>query len=204
MMKQSSAARIQRSVTVVTWAVTCRNKALWLLLGFAQAVTLHAQPSSLTSAMSDTSRPQVESRTYALLLRTLLSHSVPEIGPAQAAALGSRAIWLDSREPAESTVSRIAGALPVGYDHFDPAVFQGLDRSRPLVVYCSVGYRSEKMAEKAREAGFKEVYNLYGGIFEWVNQGYPVVDSRGQPTEKVHAYSRSWGRFLNRGEKVYP
>ncbi|MDF9798803.1 hypothetical protein OKW21_004066 [Catalinimonas alkaloidigena] len=44
---------------------------------------------------------------------------------------------------------------------------------------------------------------MYGGIFEWVNQGQDVVDSSGQPTEKVHAYDRVWGIWLKQGEKVY-
>ncbi|RYF52680.1 MAG: rhodanese-like domain-containing protein, partial [Cytophagaceae bacterium] len=35
------------------------------------------------------------------------------------------------------------------------------------------------------------------------NQGNPVVDSTGKPTRRVHAYSRTWGIWLNRGEKVY-
>ncbi|MBI1194042.1 MAG: rhodanese-like domain-containing protein, partial [Bacteroidetes bacterium] len=43
----------------------------------------------------------------------------------------------------------------------------------------------------------------YGGIFEWVNAGNSVVDPSGKPTERVHAYNRTWGLFLERGEKVY-
>ena len=76
-------------------------------------------------------------------------------------------------------------------------------RDTPLVVYCSIGVRSEKIGEKLKEAGYKKVYNLYGGIFKWKNSGNPVVDSNGEPTEKVHAYSRYWGRFLTNAEKVY-
>ncbi len=50
-----------------------------------------------------------------------------------------------------------------------------------VVVYCSVGYRSEKIAEKLKAAGYKNVFNLYGGIFEWENQNLPVYDSNGEP-----------------------
>ena len=47
------------------------------------------------------------------------------------------------------------------------------------------------------------VYNLYGGLFEWVNQGKEVVKPNGETTETVHAYSKSWGIWLKKGEKVY-
>ncbi|MEL6718853.1 MAG: rhodanese-like domain-containing protein, partial [Bacteroidota bacterium] len=68
--------------------------------------------------------------------------------------------------------------------------------------YCSVGYRSEKISEQLLEAGFKDVSNLYGGIFEWKNQDHEVVDEKGA-TEKVHAYDRVWGFWLKEGKKVY-
>ena len=100
-------------------------------------------------------------------------------------------------------MSHIEGAIPVGYDHFEltnlPA---NLAKNQPIVVYCSVGYRSEKVTEKLQNAGFQQVSNLYGGIFEWVNQDLPVKNDSGI-TQEVHAYSRSWGVWLKKGKKVY-
>jgi len=58
------------------------------------------------------------------------------------------------------------------------------------------------VSEKLLSAGYQHVSNLYGGIFEWVNQGNPLYNENG-PTSKVHAYSRTWGVWLNKGEKVY-
>ncbi|MDX1910492.1 MAG: rhodanese-like domain-containing protein [Saprospiraceae bacterium] len=147
---------------------------------------------------------QVKSGAYRAMLYTLLSHTVPETGVKEAAELHRNgAIFLDAREPREFEVSRIPGAVPVGYDHFDlrnlPDTIQ---KDRPVVVYCSVGYRSEKVAEKLKKAGFTRVSNLYGGIFEWVNQGYAVVDATGA-TQNVHAYDRTWGVWLKKGRKVY-
>ena len=66
-----------------------------------------------------------------------------------------------------------------------------------------MGYRSEKIAEKLTASGFTNVVNLYGGIFEWINQDKPVVDQSGSETELVHAYSKKWGIWLNEGVKVY-
>jgi|GEM_PF-162527 len=153
-------------------------------------------------AISNQNQPDVESGKYAAVLRSLLSHSVPEIGVEDLQVMKG-AVLLDAREPEEFAVSRLAGARYAGYDLFDLNMLGDLDRNQTVVVYCSVGYRSEKIAEKLLEAGFSQVYNLYGGIFEWVNAGQPVVDASGKLTDLVHAYNRTWGLFLQKGEKVY-
>jgi rhodanese-related sulfurtransferase len=147
---------------------------------------------------------QVKSGAYRAMLYTLLSHSVPETGVKEAVQFHQEGhVFLDAREPREFEVSHISGAIPVGYDHFDVRQLpDSLPKDQPVVVYCSVGYRSEKIAEKLKKAGFTKVSNLYGGIFEWVNQGHPVVDASGV-TQSVHAYDRSWGIWLKKGKKVY-
>jgi rhodanese-related sulfurtransferase len=144
----------------------------------------------------------VQSSTYQATLSTLLSHTVPEISVDSLAKIKDEVILLDAREPQEYNVSHIANATCVGYDNFDKAAVKNLDKNKPVVVYCSVGYRSEKISEQLREMGFKNVSNLYGGIFEWKNQNQTVVNQKG-PTEKVHAYSPVWGVWLKKGEKVY-
>lgn len=145
---------------------------------------------------------QVQSRAFRAMLRTLLSHSVPETTVPKAAA-GEGIVFLDARAWREYEVSHLAGAMFAGYDDFDLARVANVPKNAPIVVYCSVGYRSEKVAEKLKAAGFTNVSNLVGGIFEWVNQGHPVVDLSGQPTENVHAYDRVWGIWLRKGKAVY-
>lgn len=138
---------------------------------------------------------------YAERLESLLSHSVPEIAVGEAAGRDS-VVFLDARSLEEFVVSRIPGAYWVGFEDFSLDRVSAVPRDQAVVVYCSVGYRSEKITEELRTAGFRDVSNLYGGIFEWVNQGMPVEDRTG-PTEKVHAFNRAWGRWLRRGHKVY-
>lgn len=145
---------------------------------------------------------QVKSAAFRAMLNGLLSHTTPEIGVSAASAEADQILFLDAREEKEFAVSHIAGARFVGYDHFDVNACADVDKNRRIVVYCSVGYRSEKISEKLLAAGFTNVSNLYGGIFEWVNQGHPVYDRNG-PTKRVHAYSRTWGIWLKKGEKVY-
>ncbi|NNE55032.1 MAG: rhodanese-like domain-containing protein [Flavobacteriales bacterium] len=146
---------------------------------------------------------QVQSSSYNTLLKTLLSHSVSEISVDEAREKLGSVVFLDSRSKEEFDVSHIEGALHVGYDNFELTSVEGLDKKREVVVYCSVGYRSEKITEKLHEAGFKNVHNLYGGIFEWKNQGNEVMTPEGKPTEDVHAYNRLWGIWLKKGNRVY-
>lgn len=147
-------------------------------------------------------RGQVQSEAYRAMLKTLLGHTVPEIQVQEAARDSANILFLDAREPEEFAVSRIKGAVSVGYNHFNTGSLAAIQKDKRIVVYCSVGYRSEKVAEKLLLAGYTNVSNLYGGIFEWVNQGNPVFNDKGK-TREVHAYSPAWGIWLKKGKKVY-
>jgi len=117
----------------------------------------------------------------------------------------SNLILLDTRKGEEFEVSHLRNAKWVGFREFDLKKVQTEipNTETPLVVYCSIGVRSEKIGEKLQKAGYTNVKNLYGGIFEWKNQGLTVVDSLDNPTERVHAYSKYWGQLLTKGHKVY-
>lgn len=157
----------------------------------------------LFSFQSCSAQSKVNSKSYNLMLKALLSHSVPEIDASTAhEKLTSDAIFLDAREQKEYEVSHIENAIHVGYDSLDLSKVETLAKSRPVVVYCSVGYRSEKVSEQLLKQGFTDVFNLYGGIFEWKNQGYEVVNESGI-TNEVHAFDKVWGVWLKKGKKVY-
>ena len=139
------------------------------------------------------------------LLRLLYRNTVPTVPAATLAReLGAAPppLLLDARSPAEFKVSHLYGAHFVNFDSLATATFAGLDRRQPVVVYCSVGYRSERLGERLHALGFRNVRNLYGGLFEWVNQGYPVYNDQG-PTPNVHPYSPLWSSWLKRGHKAY-
>ncbi len=134
---------------------------------------------------------EVTSPSYHRMLDSLLDHSVPEVTVADIEA--SEALLLDARELNEFKVSRIENARWVGFNTFSLKSVKDVPKDQEIIVYCSVGYRSEKVAEKLQAAGFTNVSNLYGGIFEWVNQDRDLVDSEGHHTGRVHAYDRTWG-----------
>ncbi|MEZ4984799.1 MAG: rhodanese-like domain-containing protein [Saprospiraceae bacterium] len=66
-------------------------------------------------------------------------------------------LFLDARERKEFEVSHLPGAHFIGYDDFDLSRVEKLDKGREVIVYCSVGYRSEKITEKLLAAGFTNV-----------------------------------------------
>lgn len=138
-------------------------------------------------------------------VNALLSNKVDTIGSVDLADLqeASHPLMLDARELEEFEVSHIAGAKFVGYDHFDLESLDEMDKDAQIVVYCSVGKRSEEVAAQLMAAGFSQVKNLWGGIFDWTNRGYPVVDMNGNRTDAVHPYNAIWGVWINKCEKSY-
>ena len=142
---------------------------------------------------------------YRQLLRTIYRHTVPTVQATSLAhelAQPAPPLLLDVRTPAEYRVSHLAGARFVDFDSVPTAQFADIPRNQPVVVYCSVGVRSERLGERLHALGFQHVRNLYGGLFEWVNEGQPVYNAAG-PTTNVHPYSAFWGSWLKRGHKAY-
>ncbi|SDG48446.1 rhodanese-like domain-containing protein [Psychroflexus sediminis] len=111
---------------------------------------------------------------------------------------------LDTRQASEYSISHIQNAIYAGYENFKLTAIQDkINKQDTIVVYCSIGVRSEDIGERLQKADYKHVFNLYGGIFDWVNQGRKVYDQKGEPTEKIHAYDIFWSRYLKKGQKVY-
>ena len=137
-------------------------------------------------------------------LKEFNTESIPYISLKEATLLDS-VLYLDTRKRQEYDVSHLKDAIWVGYEMFDAQDVQTkiTNKDAKIIVYCSIGVRSEDIGEKLVKLGYLNVKNLYGGIFEWKNKGYPVYDDQGRETEKVHAFDKHWGKLLKAGEKVY-
>ena len=90
-------------------------------------------------------------------------------------APASPPVLLDARAKDEYAVSHLRGAYRIDPSSASHPVLDTLDRDAPVVVYCSVGYRSAKVTAALQERGFTQVANLKGSIFRWANEGRPVV-----------------------------
>lgn len=145
--------------------------------------------------------------TYEEKLEQLYRHTVPLIQPENLQEIiidkDSKVILLDTRQKEEYEVSHIAGALWIDYENFNMKMIEDIPKNSSVIVYCSVGYRSERIGEKLLKKGFGKVHNLYGGIFEWKNRGFKVVNNQNLPTDSVHTYNKKWSIWLDKGTKVY-
>jgi adenylyltransferase/sulfurtransferase len=102
--------------------------------------------------------------------------SVPEITPRELKARldrGDDLFVLDVREPHEYQICQIGGYLiPLGEL---PRRVHELDSSREIVAHCRSGKRSADAVAFLRQAGFKKIWNLKGGILAWSDEVDPKV-----------------------------
>jgi rhodanese-related sulfurtransferase len=125
-----------------------------------------------------------------------LNRSVPLISCDTLSHHMDQFVLLDVREKEEYDVSHLPGARYVGYNKFDLGSLVDLPKDTAIVVYCSIGYRSEKIGEKLRANGFSRVYNLYGSIFEWVNEGRTILNRQGEVTDSIHTFNKKWSKWV--------
>lgn len=86
------------------------------------------------------------------------------------------ATLVDVRTPEEFAEGHLAGAKNFDWNggHFEHQVM-GLDKTKPVFVYCLKGGRSASAAEKLRSLGFKQVYELEGGTSAWTAANMPLT-----------------------------
>ena len=72
---------------------------------------------------------------------------------------------VDVRTPGERAVASIEGARLLDKAYHDDLM--ALDRDTPIVFQCHHGIRSQSAAEYFQQAGFRNLYNLEGGIDAW-------------------------------------
>ncbi|PIB35155.1 hypothetical protein BFP72_06965 [Reichenbachiella sp. 5M10] len=95
--------------------------------------------------------------------------------------VSTETVLIDVRTEEEVATGVIEGAVNMNFH--DPEFntqLMALDKNKTYYLYCKSGGRSNRTAELMKENGFKEVYDLEGGITAWQAQGFPVV----LPTDK--------------------
>lgn len=88
---------------------------------------------------------------------------------------------IDVRTPEEFSNGHVANSININLnsDNFDSQISL-IDKSKPVFVYCLSGNRSTSAAGKMRSAGFKEVYELKGGILKWKYANLPLTTGKTQ------------------------
>jgi thioredoxin len=86
------------------------------------------------------------------------------------------AVLLDVRSAEEFSKEYIEGALLADWNSNDfQRRIDAIDKNAPVFVYCLSGGRSSSAAAAMRKQGYKEVYELQGGMLKWKSAGLPVV-----------------------------
>ena len=100
-------------------------------------------------------------------------------------------LFVDVRETDEWEEGHIPGAIHVPRGRLESRI-EGLipDKSRPLVVYCSVGARSAFATKVLGEMGYVDVVNVAGGFTDWKRNGFETTIPRVFTPEQRSRYSR--------------
>lgn len=85
------------------------------------------------------------------------------------------AVLIDVRTQEEVQQGKIKGALNLDYrsENFKQEVTK-LDKNKTYFLYCAAGMRGSKASDIMEGLGFKQVYNLEGGLGAWEDEGLPV------------------------------
>jgi rhodanese-related sulfurtransferase len=87
-------------------------------------------------------------------------------------------ITLDVRTPIEFAEGHIHGARLIDFQsgNFENEI-SALDKNATYAVYCRSGNRSGQAVKVMQDAGFTNVFNMNGGVIEWANAGFPLVNN---------------------------
>jgi thioredoxin len=105
---------------------------------------------------------------------------------------------LDVRTPEEFSTGHIENAENVNLNGNNFVTEANTyDKSKPIFVYCKVGGRSAQAADKLAQMGFKEIYNLDGGIMKWDAAG------NAKPSDKIIGMcDQEYGELIKSSDKV--
>lgn len=109
--------------------------------------------------------------------------------PKDAYAHRDRAQFLDVREFYEYDAGHIEGAIHIPLRRL-PERLDRLDPTRPVIVACQIGQRSDIAARFLTEKGF-EAHNLEGGMTLWSELGLPSVGGQGEAGRVVDGWAQT-------------
>ncbi len=110
---------------------------------------------------------------------------------------------LDVRTPEEFKTEHLYNATNVNWNGDDfVSKAEKLDKTKPVFVYCKVGGRSAQAASKLQELGFKEIYNLDGGIMKWSASGLATQAESKTSDKIIGMCNQEFDELLKSDKKV--
>jgi sodium/bile acid cotransporter 7 len=124
---------------------------------------------------------------------------VPDITPKEAMKLmqSEEVIFVDTRKAKEQEVSMLPNA--VTEEDFRKNLERYKDKA--IIGYCTISYRSGKLARKLLKEGIT-MHNLKGGMLAWAHEGGKVYDANGE-TKRIHVYKNKWNYVPEGYEAVW-
>ena len=126
-------------------------------------------------------------------VRQMTTQKLADLLTGNAAA---QVVLLDARPSDEFDVSHLHGAVQANTARKALDALATGSGERIVVTYCSVGYRSSKLAAQLQARGVANLYNLEGSLFRWANEGRPLHRGN-EPANRVHPYDDEWGQLLD-------
>ena len=111
------------------------------------------------------------------MIKSYVNHEgVPEISIEEAQKNLSRFKIIDVRRPDEFTgeLGHIAGATLSTIEGSFNEDIKSWDKNTPVLMVCRSGARSSRSTAIALQLGFKEVYNMAGGMIAWNGAKFPI------------------------------
>jgi len=84
-------------------------------------------------------------------------------------------VLVDVRTASEFSSGHIEGAVNLCVCN-EEELLHNLESRDEILVYCLSGTRSLKAMMILSENGYSKVYNMLGGIIEWIEKDYPVIE----------------------------
>jgi rhodanese-related sulfurtransferase len=84
-------------------------------------------------------------------------------------------LLLDVRTQSEYDRAHLKNSILISHNNKSEIdKFTEENKEKEIIIYCSIGYRSRKVAEYAAEKGHPYIKNVVGGIWDWIDKEYPV------------------------------
>lgn len=80
-------------------------------------------------------------------------------------------VVVDCREPNESALATIAGAVVIPRGVLEQNIERVANREQKVIIYCAGGNRSALAADTLREMGYQDVATMAGGFRAWIDAG---------------------------------
>ncbi len=123
-----------------------------------------------------------------------------------------KVLVIDVRSSQEYSKSHVKGAKSIPYKTLKPDLaFLEDNKANKIVMVCNGGGMSTMAAIALSRAGYMDVNNLIGGMFEWISKGYPVVTentdlkpSKEEDVIKINLDHTTEGKILDATGKLCP